>query len=504
MGTSSPLRSALGIRQLSRVDADLILKPTPRDVLALRASCQRWGVPSFTRWELLLRALTHSSTSSWASRVLGLSRQELGSASLEFLGDRAVALAVPPQWSRTLLGNSGFALAAARMGVSRLLRCLPRHENEESALANSYEAIAGAVYIDGGIIATRKFVDTTLLSQADDIVRANEHLGSHFELLHAYVLQYYGTGVVVQVEDIPVRRSDEDVRTAFVYLRKRVAGEHRVRSDSCEIDSKTSTSMSMEQSSASNYSAKGTVLVTEATGRTSASARLDAVKKAYYILQNLNHASGDCNALFSAVRSFVLSNSTVSDMPSPRLSVQIPVMSKSRSLEQRERARITIKRAWSVLEPLRRENISACLELGQYQGSGILVPPVDDVLTVLRSEILAFTRDVTTLTSIAAVAEVGHRYYWLHLARSAYEWNPNAKLVDLQSHMLSVHDKVEALSVAMGGRKKGTAPLLARPCGKRMLFVALGIVYNAFGEHVASAWIDGGRRSLADSVVNSQ
>lgn len=123
----------------------------------------------FSDVELHELALTHSS--------LGLERDN---ERLEFLGDAALDLVVAEElfrhhpdlpegdltelkaWvvSRKTLAEAARDLEleeVARVGPGLKERTLPR-----SVLANLYEAVLGAVYLDGGLEAARAFVLTTL------------------------------------------------------------------------------------------------------------------------------------------------------------------------------------------------------------------------------------------------------------------------------------------------------------------------------------------------------
>ncbi len=121
--------------------------------------------------DLLELALTHSS--------FGSSRDN---ERLEFLGDAALDLVVAEDLfrvhrdlaegeltelkasvvSRKTLAEAATLLAlgeSARLGQGLRQRALPR-----SVLANLYEAVLGAVYLDGGLDAARSFVLATLVA----------------------------------------------------------------------------------------------------------------------------------------------------------------------------------------------------------------------------------------------------------------------------------------------------------------------------------------------------
>jgi ribonuclease-3 len=123
----------------------------------------------FAHPDLLDLALTHSS--------IGLSRDN---ERLEFLGDAALDLIVAEELYRhhqelpegeltelkaNVVARRTLAEAArrldlerhARVGPGLRARTLPR-----SVLANLYEAVLGAVYLDGGLEAVRAFTLTTL------------------------------------------------------------------------------------------------------------------------------------------------------------------------------------------------------------------------------------------------------------------------------------------------------------------------------------------------------
>ena len=163
--------------------------------------------------ERLERALTHSSWPSGkslisakhpstevVSKYIGETEKNLGrrfeksaakdssddNEKLEYLGDAVLTMIVSeallhgfPDWregqlskARASLVNSGaLAEVARRMGLGAHLR-LGRGEEktggrEKSAiLADAYEAVVAAVYLDGGLGAARRVIERTLLTEA--------------------------------------------------------------------------------------------------------------------------------------------------------------------------------------------------------------------------------------------------------------------------------------------------------------------------------------------------
>lgn len=143
--------------------------------------------------QLLERALTHSS---WAAENAAKS-PDAGAEDnerLEFLGDAVLALVVSewltrafPLWregqlskARASLVNAGtLGEAARRLGLGAFLR-LGRGEEKTGGrekpalLANAYEAVIGALFLDGGLSPARQFIENTLL--ASHVVHPDERL----------------------------------------------------------------------------------------------------------------------------------------------------------------------------------------------------------------------------------------------------------------------------------------------------------------------------------------
>ncbi len=116
--------------------------------------------------ELLVRALTHSSASHSGSNER-----------LEFLGDAVIQLAVTERLYSTgasegemterrqkLVSHRPLKCAAERLGLTEaIIKGVP--DIGKKALSSVYEAVAGAVYAEGGFGAAVRFVARTLLSE---------------------------------------------------------------------------------------------------------------------------------------------------------------------------------------------------------------------------------------------------------------------------------------------------------------------------------------------------
>lgn len=141
----------------------------------------------FQRSEWLERALTHSSLrnegDSGSTGGAPARGGHLDNQRLEFLGDAILSALVSehlvtsfPEWSEGQLSKgrakivraSSLHAAARRLGLGRYLR-LGRGEEKSggrekpAALADAYEAIVAAIYLDAGLEAARGFVQRTLL-----------------------------------------------------------------------------------------------------------------------------------------------------------------------------------------------------------------------------------------------------------------------------------------------------------------------------------------------------
>jgi ribonuclease-3 len=162
----------------------------------------------FDRPDWLERALTHSSWMAENAPKAGEPEAD-DNEKLEFLGDAVLALVVSesllasfPAWregelskARATLVNSGaLAEAARRLDLGAHLR-LGRGEEktggrEKTALlADAYEAVVAALFLDAGLPAARQFIERSLLAwalaqQAERLGRA-DHKSHLQEMLQA-------------------------------------------------------------------------------------------------------------------------------------------------------------------------------------------------------------------------------------------------------------------------------------------------------------------------------
>src|SRR5271170_6600873 len=135
---------------------------------------------SFERPERLERALTHRSHRQSAA---GIDNERL-----EFLGDRVLGLVASEQLCRTfpewdsgklskglarIVSASSIHMAARGLKLGRHLRLGPGEEKtggreKKRLLADAYEAIVGAIYLDAGLAVAANFLQRTLIESALD------------------------------------------------------------------------------------------------------------------------------------------------------------------------------------------------------------------------------------------------------------------------------------------------------------------------------------------------
>lgn len=135
--------------------------------------------------ELLVRAFTHRS---YLNEHRKSTKQH--NERLEFLGDAVLELAVTEflyrtydepegvltNWRSALVRTESIGAAASRLGFEEYLR-LSRGEKRGSErarqqiLANSFEAVIGAIYLDQGYEVSRVFIEKNILSTLDEILR---------------------------------------------------------------------------------------------------------------------------------------------------------------------------------------------------------------------------------------------------------------------------------------------------------------------------------------------
>jgi ribonuclease-3 len=145
----------------------------------------------FTDFALLKQALTHRSASSNEGGNSIESNERL-----EFLGDSVLGLIVNEhlfrefpqdreghltQMKSLLVSKPILSVKARDMDIGRYLFMSPGEEesggrDRSSILADAFEAVIGAIYLDGGMEAARTFIEIRLMSGAREILRDRNHI----------------------------------------------------------------------------------------------------------------------------------------------------------------------------------------------------------------------------------------------------------------------------------------------------------------------------------------
>ena len=149
----------------------------------------------FKNRDLLYRSLKHRSYSQAVEGNVDLSNERL-----EFLGDSVLNVIIAhaifeenPEFQEgeltklksTLVSKTSAAIAARNAGIHRFIFLSSAEEdaggrNRTSIIADSYEAVVGAIYLDGGLEAARRFIQKTILDDSDIILNvAQENFKSH-------------------------------------------------------------------------------------------------------------------------------------------------------------------------------------------------------------------------------------------------------------------------------------------------------------------------------------
>lgn len=153
----------------------------------------------FNDFELLITAFTHRSYLNEHKKTVREHNERL-----EFLGDAVLELVVTEylyknysdpegiltNWRSSLVRTESIGAAAARFGFEPLLR-LSRGEKRGTErartqiLANSFEAVVGALYIDQGYDASKLFITESVLSTFEDILASGSWMDpkSHLQEL---------------------------------------------------------------------------------------------------------------------------------------------------------------------------------------------------------------------------------------------------------------------------------------------------------------------------------
>jgi len=151
---------------------------------------------TFSDIDLLVRAFTHRSYVNEHKKT-----SQSHNERMEFLGDAVLELVVTnflythfsepegilTNWRSALVRTESIGEAAKRCGFEPMLR-LSRGEKRgtgrarDQILANSYEAVLGAIYLDQGYDAAQKFIENSLLITFEEILKTGSWMDAKSSL----------------------------------------------------------------------------------------------------------------------------------------------------------------------------------------------------------------------------------------------------------------------------------------------------------------------------------
>jgi len=191
----------------------------------------------FANLDLLITALTHRSYVNEHRSTVKEHNERL-----EFLGDAVLELVVTEflygnysepegiltNWRSALVRTESIGAAAERLGFEPLLR-LSRGEKRGTdraraqILANSFEAVTGAIYLDKGWEAAKQFITDNILSTFDEILKTGSWQDPKSHLQE--VVQAQG-GSTPQYKVLSEEGPDHDkIFTIGVYVDGELKGE---------------------------------------------------------------------------------------------------------------------------------------------------------------------------------------------------------------------------------------------------------------------------------------
>jgi ribonuclease-3 len=169
----------------------------------------------FSNIDLLVTAFTHRSYINEHKKSAAEHNERL-----EFLGDAVLELVVTEylyaaysdpegiltNWRSALVRTESISAAAAREGFEPLLR-LSRGEKRgserarEQILANTYEAVIGAIYLEKGYEAAKEFITRTLLPTFEEILKSGAWMDPKSRLQEVIQSQENSTPIYKVLEE---------------------------------------------------------------------------------------------------------------------------------------------------------------------------------------------------------------------------------------------------------------------------------------------------------------
>ena len=192
---------------------------------------------TFNNIDLLLTAFTHRSYLNEHKKTVKEHNERL-----EFLGDAVLELVVTEylysnypdpegiltNWRSSLVRTESIGAAAAKFGFEPLLR-LSRGEKRGTdraraqILANSFEAVVGALYLDQGYEASQVFITEAIISTFEEILKTGSWMDPKSHLQELAQSQETATPIYkVMNEDGP---DHDKIFTVGVYVGSNLRGQ---------------------------------------------------------------------------------------------------------------------------------------------------------------------------------------------------------------------------------------------------------------------------------------
>ena len=190
----------------------------------------------FNDLEYLITAFTHRSYLNEHRKTVNEHNERL-----EFLGDAVLELVVTEylysnyaepegiltNWRSALVRTESIGAAATRMGFEPLLR-LSRGEKRGTdraraqILANCFEAVIGAIYLDQGYEAAKKMIEEAILSTFEQILKSGSWMDPKSRMQEIAQSEFGFTPLYKVMEE--VGPDHDKVFTVAVFINDKVYG----------------------------------------------------------------------------------------------------------------------------------------------------------------------------------------------------------------------------------------------------------------------------------------
>lgn len=141
---------------------------------------------------------------------------------MEFLGDAVLELIVTeylykkfPEEAEgnltsiraSLVKGENLAKIAKRLDIGSFLKLSKGEEQlggreKSSLLANTIEALIGAIYLDSGILAAKKFIEEKILSSLEEIIESGAHIDAKSYFQQYAQAEYKKTPKYIEIDEV--------------------------------------------------------------------------------------------------------------------------------------------------------------------------------------------------------------------------------------------------------------------------------------------------------------